>query len=133
MCDVVSHGVLCTPLPRPRPSDAGPPVMWGHSRASPHARHHSLLQLAELDSDDELALRRDVLQDVRLEPAQQVRAEHVVQLLDLVLLRDVGKLLEETRQVTATRAAHVGVSLRLYSSTHRGLSEALQQHTSGSV
>lgn len=42
-----------------------------------------------------------MFEDVGLQPPEHVRAQHVVQLLDLVLLRDVGELLQEDLQFTA--------------------------------
>lgn len=59
---------------------------------------HSLLHGAELHSHDELRLGGHVFEDVGLQPPEHVRAQHVVQLLDLVLLRDVGELLQEDLQ-----------------------------------
>ena len=40
-----------------------------------------------------------MLEDVGLQPPEHVRAQHVVQLLDLVLLGDVSELLQEALQV----------------------------------
>lgn len=42
-----------------------------------------------------------MFEDVGLQPPEHVRAQHVVQLLDLVLLGDVGKLLQEDLQFAA--------------------------------
>lgn len=42
-----------------------------------------------------------MFEDVGLQPPEHVRAQHVVQLLDLVLLRDVGELLQEDLQFAA--------------------------------
>lgn len=70
----------------------------------------SLLHRAELHSDDELRLGGHVFEDVGLQPPEHVRTQHVVQLLDLVLLRDVGELLQEDFQFTADR--NTGESLR---------------------
>lgn len=39
---------------------------------------HSLLQLAELHSDDELGLGGHVLEDVSLQPPEHVWTQHVV-------------------------------------------------------
>lgn len=44
-----------------------------------------------------------MFEDVGLQPPEHVRTQHVVQLLDLVLLRDVGELLQEDLQFTANR------------------------------
>jgi len=65
------------------------------------SRPHLLLHGAELHADDELRLGGHVLEDVGLEPAQHVGPQHVVELLDLVLLGDVRKLLQEALQVAA--------------------------------
>lgn len=51
-----------------------------------------------------------MFEDVGLQPPEHVRAQHVVQLLDLVLLRDVGELLQEDLQFTAD--GNTGESLR---------------------
>lgn len=69
---------------------------------------HSLLHGAELHPDDELRLGGHVLEDVRLQPPEHVGAQQVVKLLDLVLLGDVGKLLQEALQV----AAHITIQGR---------------------
>ena len=61
--------------------------------------HHLLLHGAELHPDDELRLGGHVLEDVGLQPPQHVGPQHVVELLDLVLLGDVRKLLQEAVQV----------------------------------
>ena len=42
-----------------------------------------------------------MFEDVGLQPPQHVGAQHVVELLDLVLLGDVRKLLQETLQIAA--------------------------------
>ena len=44
-----------------------------------------------------------MFEDVGLQPPQHVGAQHVVELLDLVLLGDVRKLLQETLQIAAGR------------------------------
>ena len=56
---------------------------------------------AEFDADNELALSRNVFEDVSLESTQHVRSEKVVQPLDLLLLANVRKRLQETLKVTA--------------------------------
>lgn len=66
-----------------------------------HLSHDSLLHGAELHSDDELCLGGHVLEDVGLQPPEHVWTQHVVQLLDLVLLSNVSKLLQEALQVAA--------------------------------
>ena len=66
-----------------------------------------LLHGAELDAHDELALAGNVLEHVGLETAQHVRAEQVVQSLDLLLLADVAERLQEALQVTETPHIHV--------------------------
>lgn len=60
---------------------------------------YSLLHGAELHPDNELRLRRHVLEDVSLQPPEHVRAQQVMELFNLVLLGDVGKLLQEALQV----------------------------------
>jgi len=69
-----------------------------------------LLHGAQLNADDELALGGNVLEDVGLETPQQVTSEQLVKAFDLLLLRDVGKLLQEQLQVavatTSTRPLH---------------------------
>ncbi len=60
-----------------------------------------LLHGAELHSDNQLCLCRHVLEDISFQPSEHMRAEQVVELLDLVLLRDISELLQETFQVTA--------------------------------
>jgi len=67
-----------------------------------------LLYGAEFDADDELALWRNVLEYVGFESAQQVTAEQLVKPLDLLLLRDVRKLLQEQLQV-AKRSHHIDI------------------------
>lgn len=62
-------------------------------------RFYSLLHGAKLHPDNELRLCRHVLEDVSLQPPQHVRTQQVMELLNLVLLRDVGKLLQEALQV----------------------------------
>ena len=42
-----------------------------------------------------------MFEDVGLQPPQHVGAQHVVELLDLVLFGDVRKLLQETLQIAA--------------------------------
>lgn len=42
-----------------------------------------------------------MFEDVSLQPPEHVRAQHVVQLLDLVLLGDVGEFLQEDLQFAA--------------------------------
>lgn len=61
--------------------------------------HYSLLHGAELHPDDQLRLCRHVLEDVSLQPPEHVRAQQVMKLFNLVLLGDVGKLLQEALQV----------------------------------
>ena len=56
---------------------------------------------AEFDADNELALSRNVFEDVCLETTQHVRSKKVVQPLDLLLLADVRKRLQEALKVTA--------------------------------
>lgn len=46
-----------------------------------------------------------MFKDVSLQPPEHVRAQHIVKLLDLVLLGDVGKLLQEDLQFAAERKA----------------------------
>lgn len=53
----------------------------------------SLLHGAELHSDDQLSFGWHVLKHVSFESPEHVWAEQVVQFLDLVLFRDVGKFL----------------------------------------
>lgn len=60
-----------------------------------------LLHRAQLHSDNQLGLGGHVLEDVGLQPPQHVRSQQVVELLDLVLLGDISKLLQETFQVAA--------------------------------
>lgn len=62
---------------------------------------HSLLHGAELHSHDELCFGGHVLEHVCFESPEHVRSQHVVKLLDLVLLGDVGELLQETFKITA--------------------------------
>ncbi len=47
-----------------------------------------------------------MFEDVGLQPPEHVRTQHVVQLLDLVLLCNVGKLLQEDLQFTANRQVY---------------------------
>lgn len=63
----------------------------------------SLLHLAQLHADNQLSLRRHVLEHISLEPPQHVRPQQVVQLLDLVFLGDVSKLLQEALQVASSQ------------------------------
>ena len=65
-----------------------------------------LLHGAELHSDNQLCLCRHVLEHVSFQPPEHVGAEQVVELLDLVLLRNVGKLLQEAFQVAAQITGH---------------------------
>ena len=58
-----------------------------------------LLHGGEFDSDDELGLRGHAQQHVGFESTQHVRTQHVVQLFDLFLLRDVAKNVLELQQV----------------------------------
>lgn len=74
---------------------------WQPRPADKHQPFNSLLHGAELHPDNELRLRRHVLEDVSLQPPEHVRAQQVVELLNLVLLGDVGKLLQEALQVAA--------------------------------
>lgn len=62
--------------------------------------HYSLLHWAELHSDNQFCLCRHVLEHINFQPSQHVRTQKVMELLDLVLFRDIGKLLQETFQVT---------------------------------
>lgn len=62
--------------------------------------YHLLLHGAELHPDNQLCLRRHVLEDVSFQPSEHVGAQQVMKLLDLVLLGDVSKLLQEALQVT---------------------------------
>ena len=62
-----------------------------------------LLHGAELHPDDELCLGGHVFEHVGLQPPQHVGAQHVVELLDLVLFGDVRELLQETLQIAAGR------------------------------
>ena len=62
-----------------------------------------LLHRAQLHSDNQLGLGGHVLEDVGLQPPQHVGPQQVVELLDLVLLGDVGELLQEALQVTGGR------------------------------
>lgn len=82
-----------------------------HTHA-PHTRARSqkvlLLHGAQLHSDDELGLGGHVLEHVGLQPPQHVRPQQVVELLDLVLLGDVGKLLQEAFKVTTQREREGG-------------------------
>lgn len=61
---------------------------------------HSLLHRAELHSDNQFCLCRHVLEHVGFQSPQHVRTKEIMELLDLVLFRDIGKLLQETFQVT---------------------------------
>lgn len=70
---------------------------------SPYLITYSLLHGAELDSDDELGFGRHVLEHVCFESPEHVRSQHVVKLFDLVLLGNIGKLLQETFKITAVR------------------------------
>lgn len=70
----------------------------------------SLLHGAELHSDYELRFGGHVLEDVGLQPPEHVRAQHVMQLLDLILLSNVGKLLQEDLQVTAQRQKSISLN-----------------------
>ena len=60
---------------------------------------NSLLHGAEVYPDDELALGGDALQHVGLETPQHMGSQKVMQLLDLVLLGDVLKLIQEDLQI----------------------------------
>jgi len=73
-----------------------------------------LLYGAEFDANDEFALGRNVLEDVRLEPTQQVTAEQLMKPLDLLLLRDVRKLLQEQLQVAARQPQNILINLTYY-------------------
>ena len=70
-------------------------------------KSHSLLHGTELDANDELALARHALQYVCLQSTQQMRSQHVVQLLNLFLLRDVCELVEEALEIPASRVRSV--------------------------
>lgn len=59
-----------------------------------------------------------MFEDVGLQPPEHVRTQHVVQLLDLVLLRDVGELLQEDLQFTANTEATQTGELRLGGISH---------------
>lgn len=59
-----------------------------------------LLHGTELHSNNQFCLRRHVLEDISFQPSEHVRAKQVMELLDLVLLRDISKLLQEAFQVT---------------------------------
>lgn len=60
----------------------------------------SLLHGAELHSHYQLGLCGHVLEHVRFQPPQHVRTKKVMELLDLVLFRDISKLFQEAFQVT---------------------------------
>lgn len=60
-----------------------------------------LLHRAQLHSDNQLGLGGHVLEDIGLQPPQHVRPQQVVELLDLVLLRDVSKLFQKALKITA--------------------------------
>lgn len=62
-----------------------------------------LLHGAQLHPDDQLGLGGHVLEDVGLQPPQHVRPQQVVELLDLVLLGDVGEFLQEAFEVAVRR------------------------------
>ena len=51
-----------------------------------------LLHLSQVCPDDELRLCRNVLQDVALHSAKHVRAEQLVELVDLLFLGNVSKV-----------------------------------------
>lgn len=78
-------------------------------------RFQSLLLLhgAQLHPDDQLRLGGHVLEDVSLQPPQHVRPQEVVKLLDLVLLGDVGKLLQEALKVTKESSDPVSEQTRM--------------------
>lgn len=90
---------------------------------------HSLLHGAELHSDDELSLGGHVLKDVGFQPPQHVRTQHVVELLDLILLSDVGKLLQEAFQVAAGRGRAEGeLLITACRAAFRGFSTCSMDH-----
>lgn len=62
---------------------------------------HSLLHGAQLHTHYQLCLGRHVLEHISLKPPQHVRAQHVVQLFNLVLLGNVRKLLQEAFQIAS--------------------------------
>lgn len=64
---------------------------------------HSLLHLTQLHSDNQLCLRRHVLEHVSFEPPKHVWPQQVMQLFYLVFLGDVGKFLQEAFQIAATK------------------------------
>lgn len=66
--------------------------------------YYLLLHGAELHPDNQLCLRRHVLEDISFQPSEHVGAQQVMKLLDLVLLGDVSKLLQEALQVTGQSA-----------------------------
>lgn len=68
-----------------------------------------LLHGTELHSDNELCLRRHVLEDVSFQPPEHVRSKEVMELLDLVLFRDICKLLKEAFQVAEEIRGHMNV------------------------
>lgn len=60
-----------------------------------------LLHGAKLHSDNQLCLCRHILEDISFQPPEHVRSQQVVELFDLILFRDISKLLQEAFQVTA--------------------------------
>lgn len=80
-----------------------PLIFLRNKRISPLT--DSLLHGAELYSDNELSLRGHVFEHISLQPPEHVWAQHVMQLLDLVLLGDVSKLFQENLQVAAGKEA----------------------------
>lgn len=82
----------------------------------------TLLHGTKLNTDDEFALRWNILEDVRLKTTQQMRTQQIVQSLYLLFLRDVSKLLEEALQITKTNQSkrHVEKMLSKKTSSHIG-------------
>ena len=80
----------------------GPACLAVSAKRSQHpVSPHSLLHGAQLHTHDQLCLGRHVLEHVSLEPPQHVRAQHVMQLFNLVLLGNVRKLLQEAFQIAS--------------------------------
>lgn len=82
-----------------------------HIARSPHNTVHSLLHGAQLHAHDEFWLGGHVLQHIRLEATQEVGTQQVMELLHLVLLGDVGKLIQKSLQVTGRKAGTKGQSV----------------------
>lgn len=73
--------------------DALPPFSIFPDNSFPSS--HLLLHCAKLHSDNKFGLGGHVLEHIGFQPPEHVRAKHVMQLLDLVLLGNVSKLFQE--------------------------------------